>query len=51
MLESLFNKVADLPTSRLATLLKESKTQVLFCEYWENIHFEKHLRMDASESK
>ena len=28
-----------------------SPTQVFFCEYCENIHFEKHLRMDASASK
>ena len=29
----------------------KSPTQVFFCEYCENIHFEKDLRMDASASK
>ena len=48
MLEFFFDKVAGL---RLATLLKETPTQVFsyeYCETFKNTYFGKHLRTAAS---
>ena len=49
MLGSLFNKVAGL---KACNFIKETPTQVVFCEYCEifkNTYFEEHLQMAASE--
>ena len=49
MLESLFNKVANL---RPASLLEKTPAQVFSCEIWEsfrNTYFEEHLRTTAPE--
>ena len=46
MLESLFNNIVGLQASSL----KETPTQVLYCEYWEifkSIYFVKQLRTAA----
>ena len=49
VLESLFNKVADLKTGNFT---KKIPTQVFFCKYCKivkNTYFEEHLPMAASE--